>query len=230
VKERTLARLAGAGAALGLALAGGPGPRAQTLDEAPGFDEIPLEDVLEIVVLERELLAIDARGGGQTRVGLRLEEQLLWSGSRGKVAVALTDQRVLAVATGSAAWQESGWRRRERPPQGALLGDRLALLATGERAIGFDGESGNLVEVSLGPGELVLDARAGANAAVLVTDRRALGLSPRRGGFFPAQIGVQERVESVTAGANLATIRTDRRLLIFRAPSASWEERRLELR
>ncbi len=220
----------GAGLAFGLGLAGARGLRAQPLGEAPAVDEVPLEDVLEIVILERELLAIDARSGGQTRIGLRLEEQLLWSGSRGKVGVALTDQRVLAVATGSAAWQQSGWRRVEGPPQGVLLGDRVAVLATGERAIGFDGESGNLVEVDLGPGELVLDLRAGANAAVVVTDRRALGLSPRRGGFFSANIGVKEQVASVTAGANLATVTTDRRLLIFRAPSGSWEERNLELR
>jgi hypothetical protein len=230
MRGRALARRAGAGLLLGLALLGVRGLRAQIPGEAPAFDEIPLEDVLELVVLERELLAIDARGGGQTRLRLRLEERLLWTGSRGKVGVALTDQRALAVATGSAAWQELGWRRRERPPQGALLGDRVALLATGERAIGFDGESGNLVTVELGPGELVLDARAGANAAVLVTDRRALGLSPSRGGFFAAKLGAQEQLASVTAGANLATVTTDRRLLIFRSPTGSWEERRLDLR
>jgi len=36
-------------------------------------------------------------------------------------------------------------------------------------------------------------------------------------------------VESVSAIANLATLRSDRRLLIFRASTLSWEERRLEL-
>ncbi len=230
MRRRALAWRLFASLALALALAPLRGPGAQPLLEEPSFDELPLEDVLEIVILERELLAVDARGGGQTRVRLRLAEQVLWTGSRGKIAVALTDQRALAVATGSAAWQELGWRRVERPPQRALLGDRVAVLATGERAIGFDGESGNLVEAHLGPGELVLDARAGANAAVVVTDRRALGLSPRRGGFFPASLGAKEQLASVTAGANLATVTTDRRLLIFRAPSGSWEERRLDLR
>ena len=225
---RALPWLAGAGAALGLALAGARGLRAQLLGQEPSFDEIPLEDVLEIVFLEGQLLAFDARGGSQNAAPLHLHEQLLWTGSRGKVGVALTDERVLAVATGSAAWQELRWRRTESPPEQVLLGDRVAILATRLRAIGFDGESGNLIEANLGPGEVLLDTSAGANAAVVVTDRRALGLSPRRGGFFPVSIGIREQVESVTARANLATVTTDRRLLVFRAPSGSWEERNLE--
>ena len=61
-------------------------------------DETPLEDVLELVHLERQILAIDALGGGETSVTLELGEQVLWSRSRGRVGVVLTDRRVLAVA------------------------------------------------------------------------------------------------------------------------------------
>ena len=69
----------------------------------------------------------------------------------------------------------------------------------------------------------------GENVAVLVTDRRALGLSSFQGGFAERKLQLKERVESVSAAANLATLRSDRRILIFRSPTRSWEERRLDL-
>jgi hypothetical protein len=193
-------------------------------------DEVPLADVLEVLVLDRQLLAVDARGGGQRELTLRLDERVLWTGARGRVGVALTDQRVLAVAVGSGAWQETDRQLDEELPGEALLGDRVALVVTSRRVLGFDGGSGNLVESRLGVRERVLALRAGENAAVVVTDRRALGLSPMVGGFFEAKINLVERFESLTAAANLATVTTDRRVLIFRAPSGSWEQRLRTLR
>ena len=191
---------------------------------------MPLADVLEVLVLDRQLVAVDARGGGQRELSLRLGERVLWTGARGRVGVALTDQRVLAVAAGSAAWQEADRQLDEALPGDALLGDRVALVVTSRRVLGFDGGSGNLVESRLGVRERVLARRAGENVAVVVTDRRALGLSPLVGGFFEAKLSIAERFESVTAAANLATVTTDRRVLIFRAPSGSWEQRLRTLR
>ncbi len=193
-------------------------------------DEVPLADVLEVLVLDRQLVAVDARGGGQRELALRLDERVLWTGARGRVGVALTDQRVLAVAVGSAAWQETDRQLGEELPADALLGDRVALVVTSRRILGFDGGSGNLVESRLGIRERVLALRAGENVAIAVTDRRALGLSPMVGGFFEAKLSLVERLESLTAAANLATVTTDRRVLIFRAPSGSWEQRLRTLR
>ena len=193
-------------------------------------DELPLADVLEVLVLDRQLVAVDARGGGQRELALRLDERVLWTGARGRVGVALTDQRVLAVAVGSGAWQKADRHLDEELPGDALLGDRVALVVTSRRILGFDGGSGNLVESRLGIRERVLALRAGENVAIAVTDRRALGLSPMVGGFFEAKLSLVERLESLTAAANLATVTTDRRVLIFRAPSGSWEQRLRTLR
>jgi hypothetical protein len=194
------------------------------------LDQTPLSDVLEILVLDRHLAAIDAEGGGQTRVNLRLNERVLWTGSRGKIGVAITDQRLLAVATNSAAWQEADFQRPESPPASALLGDRVALVTTERRILGFNGGSGNLVESSLGVRETVVARRVGENTAVVVTDRRALGLSPSAGGFFPVDLQLGERIESVTASANFVTLTTHRRVLIFRSPTGTWEVSRRTLR
>jgi hypothetical protein len=208
-----------------VAVVGAVGAEAQRLQ-----DQTPLADVLEILVLDRHLAAIDAEGGGQTRVDLRINEQVLWTGSRGKVGVAITDQRLLAVATSSAAWQEADFQRPESPPASALLGDRVALVVTERRILGFNGGSGNLVEVSLGIRETVVARRVCENTAVAVTDRRALGLSPSAGGFFPVDLQIGERIESVKASANFVTLTTHRRVLIFRSPTGTWEETRRALR
>ncbi|MGB6363836.1 MAG: hypothetical protein WBG64_14305, partial [Thermoanaerobaculia bacterium] len=39
-------------------------------------DEVPLADLLEVLVLDRQLVAIDARGGGQKATPLRLDERV----------------------------------------------------------------------------------------------------------------------------------------------------------
>ncbi len=188
--------------------------------------EVPLADVLEILVVDRDLLAIDAAGGGQTVARLRLNETVIWKGARGKVGVVITDQRILAVATQSGSWQETDYRRTERRPESALLGERVALAITSERVLGFNGGSGNLVEYRLGPREKVVASRVGENVGVVVTDRKALGLSPFRGGFFAIPLALGDQIEAVTAESNLATLTGRRRVLIFRATTGTWEERK----
>lgn len=196
-------------------------------DEANSF---PLLDLLEIVVLPREILAVDAGGGGQIEEQLLLGERVLWSDSQGRIGVVVTDQRMLAVSTISASWQSTRYKRGENAPDGAALGDRVALLLTNKRAIGFDGNSGNLIERSIGPRESIIGSAVGANVAVVVTPRRALGLSPFTGGFFETKIRVGEQLESAMAQANIVTLTLSSRLLFFRAPTGTWEERKRGIR
>lgn len=188
-------------------------------------DEVPLADVLEILEIDRKLLAVDARGGGQVELDLRLNERVKWRAARGRVGMALTDQRVLAVAVASGFWQEAELQSGEHVPGHAELGDRVGLLVTSRRAIGFESEGRNLFESSLGLRERVLASAVGRNVAVLVTDRRALGLSPQAGGFFETTVRLGETIERVVAESNLATVTTNQRLLVFRGPSGSWEVR-----
>jgi hypothetical protein len=213
-----------------LALSLGLPPGGPPIARAQGRSDVPLAELLQIVVRPRELLAIDGSQGSQRVERLEKGESIRWHATRGRVGVVITDRRVLAVATGSASWQEERFRSAEHQPADAALGDRVALLSTSQRAIGFDGGSGNLVTSSLGPRESVVELATGENVAVIVTDRRALGLSPFVGGFFPASLTPGERIEGLTTISNVATLTTSRRLLIFRSESGSWEERRLGLR
>ena len=184
--------------------------------------------MLQLIVLEREIVAVDGLSGVDIREALELGERVLYAEARGRVGVALTDRRVLAVAVRSGAWQETRYRRGEPPPEGAFLGEQVALVVTTKRALGFDGGSGNLVERSLGPREQVLAADASGAVGVIVTDRRALGVSPFAGGLFETKLRVEETLEGLAATGNFATVRTSRRLLTFQALTGAWVESPLE--
>jgi len=189
-------------------------------------DRVPLGDLVEVVVLDDEILAIDAEAGGTLAVSRRVGEDVLWTGTRGLLAVVITDQRLLAVATGAASWQEVDYQRGESPPGGALLGDRVALVTLRQRVLGFVGPANRFSELRLGPHQRLRATRVGANVAVVVTSRDAHGLSSSAGGFFPVGLQVREDIERVEAGSNVATLHTDQRVLVFRSPTATWSERR----
>jgi hypothetical protein len=189
---------------------------------APG--ETPIADVLQLIQLDRELVAVDGLAGADIRVDLELGERVLWTEARGRVGIAVTDRRLLAVATRSGAWQATRFRRGEALPEGAFVGEQVAVVVTSKRALGFDGGSGNLVERSLGPRERVIAADASGAVGLVVTDRRALGVSPFAGGFFTTALRVGESIEAVAATGNVATVRTSRRLLTFQAAGGIWVE------
>jgi len=202
---------------------------ARSAEAVPGLNEVPLSKLLEVMIADRSLLAFDARAGGQIREPLRLGERVLWHGSKGEVGAVLTDQRILAVGVGSAAWRVVELQLGEEAPPQAMLGDRVVLVVTTRRALGFGGQPIRLSEQALGVQESVLAQRIGENVGVVITDRRALGFSPYQPGFAGIKLWIRESIESVSAAANLATLRSNRRILIFRSSTRSWEERRLDL-
>ena len=193
-----------------------------------GSSDAPLLDLIEISLLGRDLVAFDANGG-EVRERLHLGEQVRWIDSRGALGMVLTDQRVLAVGTGSSAWQESRYERGELAPHAAQLGDRVALVTTSRRALGFNADTGELLEYRLGPQEVFHAAEVGEQVGVVVTNRNALGLSPLRDTFQAQDLQVHEKLEGVDARSALATVRTSQRMLVFRAQTGAWSERRREI-
>jgi hypothetical protein len=211
--------------ALLLALALLPSARA---DRRDGFRD-PLSDQIEVVVVDREVVAIDAEGSGDRSAELSLRESVGFHAARGIVGAALTSERALFFSA-NRGWLSLRWLPGEQVPERVLLGERVALLATSKRVIGFNAESGIAVDESIGRSESVHDLAVGANAGAALTSRRLLGLSLGSSRFIEEKIGVNEPVESLDAGANIITAKTPRRLLIFRATGASWEERPRRLR
>ena len=190
--------------------------------------DAPLLDLVEVSLLGRDLVAFVA-SGGEVRERLHLGERVHWSDSRGALGVVITDQRMLAVGAGSASWQEARYERGEAPPGAAQLGERVALLTTNHRALGFNADRGALLEYRFGPRETFHASGVGEQVGVVVTNRSALGLSPLRDRFQSQDLQLHEQVELVDARSALATVRTSRRLLVFRGRTGAWSERRREI-
>jgi len=206
------------------------GSRTIIIDPPSFFDLRPIEDQLEIVERGDQLLAIDAWSGSAALVHLGTTEEVLWSGVRGRVALVITDLRVLAAVPGSGDWREREIGVFESSPIRVVLGDRVALLATDRRVLAFEGLSGSWSESSLGPREEVLLAGAGTNVAVAVTRTRVLGVAAARGGLFEAELGIREEAEALRVHGSFATVTTKLRVLTFRAPDGNWLSTELPFR
>ena len=192
----------------------------------PDTGAFPLETRLQLLVQPHSILAIDETGG-EREEALELGEQVQAQGVDGRVAFAVTDRRILAIAARAGSFQETRFARGEALAAPAAIGDRVVLFVTNQRVLGLDGGSGNLVESRLGPRERVERTAVADSVAVVTTRRRALGLSPFRGGFFEVSLGLDETKTSLVASGDIATLTTSQRILIFRAATGSWEERRL---
>ncbi len=190
-------------------------------------DEVERVDVIVIEVDNRDVFGFDALSGRRSATRLEIGEQIVFSESRGRVGLLLTDRRALGIAPGI-GFQEVRYRIGESAPEVGLIEDRIALVVTGKRALGFVGALG-WVEERFTPQEFAEALRAGAAAGIVATNRRALGLAPNLGRFVSTSFRVKEKLESVTAQDTLISVRTDRRILVFSAPRAIWttQDRRL---
>ncbi len=213
------------GFAAGLALA--LAPAAPAAPPVVTQDEVVIEDQIALEVIDRDVYGFDAQGGGRNRFRLDLAEEVVAQGQRGYLAYLMTNQRVLALASGKGSWRELPLRIGESAHALAWIAPRVLVIATAQRILGFDSRSAFWLQVDVGPNETVTHVELGASTAVVVTDRRAYGLSPDAGGFFSIQLRLHEKIEQVTASATLGQIRTSQRILIFRSPSGVWsvEER-----
>lgn len=189
--------------------------------------EVERTDVLAIERDGRDLFSFDALTGTRSSIRLEIGEDVLFERTRGRVALVLTDRRVLGVASGT-GWRELRLRLQETPANVGLVEDQIALLVTDRRALAFTG-SGDWVEEALSPNEVTSALRAGASAAVVTTNRRALGIGSDLTRFVSQDLRVREELESVTAQDAIISLRTDRRILVFSAPRASWsiQQRRI---
>jgi len=187
-------------------------------------NEVELEDVIEIEVLGRDLLAYDLLGTSTLTVRLEIGESLIWQRTSGRIGLVMTDRRALAVTPDSSRWHAVRWGVHEVAPGRGFVGKRVALIVTSRRILGYDSRSRVWFEQDLGPNEEALAASVGASTAAVVTDRTAYGLSPDSGGFFGTPMEIHEEFRELRVTSNMATVRTSKRLLVFRAPVGVWSE------
>jgi hypothetical protein len=186
-------------------------------------------DVIHVQLVGRELYAFDGEGSGRVSERLLRDERLVWSGQRGRIGVAITDQRILAATPSTSSWRDERFALEEVAGERAWLGPRVALFLTNRRVLGFHGAGSNWLEANLGLKEEVLDVVVGEGPAVVVTSRRLLGLAPQSAAFFEQTLELAEQVQSVNMSAAAGSVTTDRRVLVFMAANGRWTSQRLPL-
>lgn len=186
--------------------------------------EVERLDVLSIQQDDRNLYSFNSLTGSRARVRLDIGEVVLFNESRGRVGIVLTDRRALGVTVGG-NFQEVRYRLNERVPDFAVVSERVALVATTQRALGFVGKFGGWIEENFALDESAKALRVGTGVGIATTNRRALGLAPDIGRFASLPFNLRESLESVDAEDTLATLRTDQRIMVFSGPRAVWSVR-----
>ena len=186
--------------------------------------EVERLDVLSIQQDDRNLYGFNSLTGSRARVRLEIGEVVLFNESRGRVGIVLTDRRALGLTVGG-NFQEVRYRLTERRPDFAVVSERVALVATTQRALGFVGKFGGWIEENFALDESAKALRVGTGVGIATTNRRALGLAPDVGRFASVPFNLRESLESVDAEDTLATLWTDQRILVFSGPRAVWTVR-----
>ena len=188
--------------------------------------EEEIEDLIDIAESKSKIIAI-IEGTKTVTFDLRPGEKVLWSGSRGHLGAFLTDRHFFVISTSLDAWQQLPLRLDESGKGIASLSPYIALLVTGDRAVGFDASSNRFVEVQLPLNDELLAAEAERYVAVVITSSRAFGLAAETSTFKEISLRKNEALETLKLTYNKVTVRTSDRLLTFDSAGTNWKEHRL---
>jgi len=188
--------------------------------------EEEIEDLIDIIETENKIIAI-IEGKKSISFDLRSNEKVIWNGSRGDLGAFLTNLHFFVISTTSNAWRALPLKLSESEKGTASLSPYIALLVTGDRAIGFDAASNRFIETKLLNHEELLVAEAEKYVAMVITSSRAFGLAAKTSAFTEIRLRNSETIESIKITASKATVRTSDRLLTFKSTSSTWNEHRL---
>jgi hypothetical protein len=190
------------------------------------YAEEEIEDLIDIAESKGKIIAI-IEGRKTISFDLRANEKVLWSDSKGYLGAFLTNLRFSVISTSSDAWQALPLKLDESEKGVASLSPYIALLVTGDRAVGFDAASNRFIETQLPIHDELLVTKAEKYVAVVITSSRAFGLAAKTSAFTEIRLRVRETIEAIKITASKATVRTSDRLLTFEATGSTWNEHRL---
>ncbi len=190
------------------------------------YAEEEIEDLIDIFESDSKIIAI-VEGKKKIAFDLRQKEKVLWSDSNGYLGAFLTNDRFFVISTSSGSWRAFPLSLDESEKETAILSPYIALLVTGDRAIGFDAESNRFIETRLPIRDELLTAKVEKHVALVITSSRAFGLAAKSSSFIAIHLGARETIKETKITSSKATIHTSRRLLTFEASGAAWSEHRL---
>ena len=192
----------------------------------PSYAEEEIEDLIDIAESKSKIIAI-IEGRKTISFDLRTNEKVLWSDSNGYLGAFLTNLRFFVISTSSNAWQALPLKLDESEKGVASLSPYIALLVTGDRAIGFDAASNRFIETQLPIHDELLAAKAEKYVAVVITSSRAFGLATKTLAFVEIPLRIRETIKAIKITSSKATVRTSDRLLTFEVTGSTWKEHRL---
>jgi hypothetical protein len=186
----------------------------------------PVEDQIDVVAVDRRLLAVNGRTGNVIEERLERGEELIWYENRGQIGVAATTLRLLGVTARAGNWRELRYRLSENEPlpSAFYLGDRVALVPLATRLVAMGQKSSRWSELRLGPREWVEIVEADDNVGYARTSRRLIGFPSEGSGFAEVALTPGEGHESTSIEDDSVTVTTDRRVLLFRVGGGRWTE------
>ena len=192
----------------------------------PSYAEEEIEDLIDIAESKSKIIAI-IKGRKTISINLRTNEKVLWSDSNGYLGAFLTNLHFFVISTSLDAWQALPLRIDESEKGVVSLSPYIALLVTGDRAIGFDAASNRFIKTQLRIHDELLAAKAEKYVAVVITSNLAFGLATKTLAFVEIPFRVRETIEAVKITSSKVTVRTSDRLLTFEASGSTWNEHRL---
>jgi hypothetical protein len=187
---------------------------------------VEIEDRIDVVQVDRRILAVSAERGKVLEVGLRLAERVVASRSQGLIGVVTTNQRLLGATNRSGSWQAVELRRSETGEEPIHVSDRLALVPMPTRLMGLAGGTGIWAELELQPGENPIRVHVESRVGLCLTPRRAIALSAGGGGFVQRLLTPKETIESMSLKESSITLTTPYRVLLYQDGSDRWTELR----
>ena len=184
-----------------------------------------IEDLIDIAESKGKIIAV-IEGKQSITYNLRPNEKVRWSGSRGELSAFLTDLNFFVISTSSNAWLALPLKLDESEKTVVSLSPYIALLATSDRAIGFDAATGRVIETQLPIRDELLAARAERYVAVVISSSRAFGLTTESWSFKEITFRTNEKLEKIKLTYSKATAQTSNRLLTFESSGTIWKEHR----
>lgn len=185
-----------------------------------------IEDLIYIAESGSKITAIIS-GVKSSTLRLKSKEKVLWSGSSGYLGAVLTDQGFYVISVSSSTWKNIRLSSNETETAIATLSPFIALLATDDRAIGYNISSNSFYETRLPLRDTRISIASDKNVAVLVMSGKIFGIKAKSSSFTEVRLKIGELVEDVHVTENKVTVRTSKRLLTFVSTGSRWNVTRL---
>ena len=193
-------------------------------EKAYEYYEPEKNDFVQLQVLNDKVTAFRGENHS-TPVHLTVGEQILAQKEDGDVGAVLTNNRFLAVSSGSESWLTKSLYDGESESARLLVGKEVAMVVTDQRIIGFSAKYNRLIEYPLSVGDDIVASDVGQNIGVVVLPDRAVGFSADSADFSTVQFDYGGAFHSLEAAADVALVTTDNKIYAYRSAGGSWSAR-----